>query len=224
MGYADVVLQDGPIGYWPLLSTGANPDGTHNGHVMTGAGGLTVATARPAPNGLTLNGTTGFLSTPHVAAWNTIVSGEAWIKTTMAAIGSIIDHDSWGASSVRGFQFRVLAAGQLSAFSVTSAGTFGTNAQSTTLINDGKVHHVAFTYDGTLRLYVDGVQNGTTDTTAGMFGNPENTPLQIGVSDAGSRQQWFNGYIADAAVYSTALSAATILRHYRGGLRGWVVT
>jgi hypothetical protein len=77
------------------------------------------------------------------------------------------------------------------------------------------VHHVVFTYDGTtLLLYVDGVQVDDVGSTRNL---PNSTDqLRLGVASGGG--SGFDGWFQDAAIYTAALDAATVLAHYTAGI------
>lgn len=81
---------------------------------------------------------------------------------------------------------------------------------STTPVNDGKWHHVAFVKTNTtntLTLYIDGILNGsTTNTITNTTINT--TPLQIG--RRGNGQNYFRGEIDEVRIWSTNKDQATI--------------
>jgi hypothetical protein len=81
---------------------------------------------------------------------------------------------------------------------------------STTAVNDGKWHHVAFVktnITNTLTLYIDGLPNGSiTNTIASSTTN--NTPLQIG--RRGNGQNYFRGDIDEVRIWSVNKSQADI--------------
>ena len=94
----------------------------------------------------------------------------------------------------------------------------GTAFYSTTRVDDDQWHHVAFTYDqaagGTDRFYIDGVESGAA-THASAWSWPTADDLLIGRSNS---TYWYryNGLLDEFRFYNTALSAAEILRIYRG--------
>lgn len=81
---------------------------------------------------------------------------------------------------------------------------------STTAVNDGKWHHVAFiktNTTNTLTLYIDGVPNGSiTNTITNTTINT--TPLQIG--RRGNGQNYFRGDIDEVRIWSSNKSQADI--------------
>jgi hypothetical protein len=87
-----------------------------------------------------------------------------------------------------------------------------TSIHSAPELNDGAWHHLVFTRAaGTLTLYIDGAPVAT--------GHGGTQPLisapgfRIGSLQSGVN--FYAGSIADAAVYSTALSAATVAAHFQ---------
>ena len=84
----------------------------------------------------------------------------------------------------------------------------------TQTLNTGTTYHIVATYNGsTMRLYVNGAEVGTGRAKTGNMRNSAQ-PLRIG---AFSSADYWDGAIDEAAVYSTALPAATILAHYNAG-------
>ncbi len=108
-----------------------------------------------------------------------------------------------------------------------------TVVRSSAVLNDGNWHHVVGTLNGaggTMRLYVDGVQAGqqsaiTAETLTGWWrvacGNLSGwttSPAWSGTVPTNlSANQSFIGYLDEAAVYQSALSAAQVLAHYERG-------
>ena len=79
--------------------------------------------------------------------------------------------------------------------------------------NANQWYHVAATYDGvTMKLYINGVLEGTTPTAL----LPVNTtnPLQIGGNSA--QGFWFPGAMDDVRLYGSPLSAALVADLYNG--------
>lgn len=85
-------------------------------------------------------------------------------------------------------------------------------ATGTQNLLDGQWHHVAMTRvksTGVCTLYVDGASQGT--VTGGTQSLNAATTVQIG---------GFQGFIADVAAYSSALSSTSIQAHYAAGFPG----
>ena len=125
-------------------------------------------------------------------------STACWVKTSMSgANGGII---TWGASgTLSRHSFKINTAGNL------RMEWQGGGFNSTGIINDDNWHHVAMTYDGsTVRLYIDGVEDGV------LEGVTLNTSVAGEIAVAiGSMQTYyhfFTGLIDDARIYDTALT------------------
>ena len=80
----------------------------------------------------------------------------------------------------------------------------------TTDLNDGEWHHLAGVYDSasnSMRLYVDGVQEGGTATLPGAFNQTSPLPQwNIGNNPGSPRSPWV-GWIDDVTIWDEALSA-----------------
>jgi YD repeat-containing protein len=97
-------------------------------------------------------------------------------------------------------------------FSITT--TSNTDYTVTQTLNSGTRYHIVATYNGsTMRIYVNGVQVGSGQSKTGNMRNAAQ-PLRIG---SFWTQDFWDGAIDEAAVYSTALSATEIQTHYTNG-------
>jgi hypothetical protein len=97
-------------------------------------------------------------------------------------------------------------------FSITT--TSNTDYTVTQTLNSGTRYHIVATYNGsTMRIYVNGVQVGSGQSKTGNMRNAAQ-PLRIG---SFWTQDFWDGAIDEAAVYSTALSATQIQTHYTNG-------
>jgi hypothetical protein len=80
----------------------------------------------------------------------------------------------------------------------------------TTVIDDGRWHHVVFAFTPTnVTIYVDGVTNGTFPLTLAVASA---NPLGIGFDD-GDTPLYFPGSLAEVALYPTALVAQELAAH-----------
>jgi hypothetical protein len=90
-------------------------------------------------------------------------------------------------------------------------------------IVDGQFHHVVGTYsNGILKIYVDGVLEGTTTGAASSI-RTNNRPLSIGSREYGNiydTNRFFKGTIDEVAIWNKELSIDEILLHYTNGLIG----
>jgi len=90
-------------------------------------------------------------------------------------------------------------------------------ADSVINIADGKWHHLVGRYDGVdMRVYVDGVQKGASESSPGTI------PVQAGSVRVGADYQatpanFFNGSLDDVRIYNRALSVTEIQQLYSMG-------
>jgi Concanavalin A-like lectin/glucanases superfamily len=88
-------------------------------------------------------------------------------------------------------------------------GTNFPNIVSTTPLNDGKWHHVAFVQESAIfKLYIDGVQEGITVTDYASNSTDNNTPLQIG--RRGNGRNYFKGEIDEVRIWNLGKTATQI--------------
>ena len=121
--------------------------------------------------------------------------------------------EKWGEAGPYPFVIRMLTSG-IDAGKVRVARYDGSNnpaINSTTLINDGRWHHIAFTTTsgfGTMNLYIDGVQQGAgiTDNTNTYTTN--SSPLFVGQRGNGINR--FKGEIDEIRIWSAAKSQMEI--------------
>ncbi len=162
--------------------------------------------------------------TPAPTQW----SAELWFSTTTATGGKLIgfENSQTGNGTNTGTDKHVY----MSTDGRLHVGVFSSNqnrvASSSASFNDGQWHHVVATQgtDG-LRLYVDGQQVASTTyttsrTTAGWWRVGGGYLTGWANAPAGAvTNHYFAGSIDDVAVYSTALSAATVSAHFGIGIQ-----
>ncbi|MCA9165890.1 MAG: LamG domain-containing protein, partial [Planctomycetales bacterium] len=124
-----------------------------------------------------------------------------------------------GGVNERSYFITVKPTGQIQ-FLVSPNGVNTYSVISTNAITLNEWTHVSGVFDGDaqeLRVYIDGVQLGTTATTfATIFDNAQ--PLLLGSGKVGgAAQSYFHGSIDDAAVYSRALSTTELNAIVRSG-------
>jgi hypothetical protein len=212
-----VVNTEGLVAYWPLAETSGTVAydiaGDHHGsyydHPHLGASGPDLATA------VTVNGIDQYVLLPRDVSND--FSLELWFATR-GGIGTAITQWWQGAGLldaevpgvVDDFGTSLDATGRVWA----GTGNPDTSLHSVPGLNDGSWHHLVFTRTqatGTLTLYIDGTQVAT-----GHGGTQPLTSapgLRIGVLQSGVN--FLAGSIADAAVYATALPAATVTAHFQ---------
>jgi alpha-mannosidase len=121
----------------------------------------------------------------------------------------------------------IMSHGGMASWAMTLMGTDGTlvwnsgagSVSSTNLLNDGQWHFAAGVYDGVSNsLYVDGVLNHSLSASGSIPGNASDHLLLGGDPDyttLGNNQRYFAGAIAQAGVFTNALTGAQIQQLYR---------
>ena len=111
-------------------------------------------------------------------------------------------------------------------FLTDDAGHFDAAAgiQGTTIINDGRWHHIAGVRDtaaGEARLFVDGVLEASLTDTTGTFLEVNTVPWNIGnvPGSGGFRYPW-DGLIDEVEIFDRALTEAEIRAIYEAGTAG----
>jgi signal peptidase I len=193
---------------------------SRNGTLTSGAtrtGGNCTTSASPA---LSLNGTTGQVTTSALVTAPNVFTIATWLRTTTTTGGKLIGfgNSQSGSSSSYDRQIYMNNAGKLvfgvyngTTFTITSAGSY----------NDGRLHHVAATLSSSgMALYVDGTRVGTNVSTT--RGEPQVGYWRIGYDNTSGwptapTSNYFRGDLDDTAIYLSALTAAQIAAEYAKG-------
>jgi hypothetical protein len=216
--YAAAVLTTaGLVAYWPLSEAKGTVvydiAGTHHGSYMNHP---VLAANGPGPRrAVSFNGTDDYALVPRDIRND--FSLEVWFNSSGGGVGT--DNTQWwqGAGLLDGevpdvvddFGTSLDATGQVWA----GAGDPDMSIHSGPGFNDGAWHHMVFTRTqatGELTLYLDGVAVASGHGgTQPLFAAPG---LRLGVLQTGVN--FYTGALADAAVYDTALTAATVADHF----------
>jgi hypothetical protein len=171
----------------------------------------TVDVTPPAVAGVTLNGTTGEITTTTSFVSPTSFTLEAWMKAPASGTGTFISHclPQTGVPSSYISQVGIVIGEAYGQFTDTASAS--QNLQATTRTDDGNWHHVAYVVIGSVShtLYVDGVQVKTATLTT----SPKATSSFIRLGRGGSAP-FTNGTQAYCAYYSTALNAIQVGNHF----------
>jgi hypothetical protein len=222
--YVRAVLDSSPAGYWRLndeaVATGLNGAGALAGSQPLEAAGVNTVTfgQQGAPlntatsHGIGLSGTTSAYLRSGSQSW-TLGALEAWVQTSSSdsSFRTIVGNNSVDTSS---------ATDAIMAMGVHSGALVGfrrgsPDVQSPGTIADGQWHHVVYTWGSdTGTLYVDGAQVATGSQPDSS--SPTGRALRVGKGFYGSTETGlsFVGAIDEVAVYSGALSSATVAAHY----------
>jgi hypothetical protein len=187
--------------YWKFDENSGSAAADASGHGNTGTlFNGPVWSAGKIGGCLRFNGSTTYIDCGNGASLNpgSQLSVAAWIN--MNAGSTSASQEILSKSSQ--YHFRVQAGGKLR-FAVGSATLNGTSVLST-----NTWHYVAATYDGAeMKLYVNGVLDGTLSNAALMSNNGLN--VRLGARDS-STPLCFNGLLDEVRVYNRAISAAEI--------------
>ena len=233
--YRSTVLADHPVGYWRLGEAGGAKltDQTSNGNDGTYHGGVSRrqrGALRGASNtAVALNGTSGYATIPNSPSLNPrrSITLEVWVKPKRSRnytqqIPILLK--SYTSHTYPFYQYTLFISDvpqrpKNLTFQVPNYGGLDGVSRNSTGWRYDRWNHIVGTYDGRkARLYVDGVEVGSKRVSGRL--SAYRTPLAIGAYDD-LKKDWvhcFNGKIDEVAVYSTALSAEDVLRHYRAGL------
>ena len=163
---------------------------------------------------MTLDGSSGLISSSQQVSNPTVYSEELWFNTVTTQGGKLIGFGSSQTGSSGSYDRHVymVNSGQLTFGVWTGQTNTITSAKS---YNDGQWHHLVATQgpDG-MALYVDGQSVGT---------NPQNQAQgytgywRVGGDNTwgGASSNYFAGVVDEAAIYSSELTPAQVLAHYR---------
>ena len=243
-----------PLLWWRLDDAGStaadsSSTGSHPGDFLGG-----VSTGQPGAltgNGaVTLDGSTGYVSSHNTISAPNAFSESVWFKTTSTKGGSVLAQTTVQAGS-GGTTDRTITMDNNGAlvFAVRQPGLGSPFGPPTTnyrnqgpIWNDGRWHQVVGVYDGsgTISLYVDGKLQGST-TGTDFLGNPVSAAgmptsyLRAGYADLSQIQMvfginfynraWplsehFNGSLDEPAAFDHALSAAQVQSMFAAGVGG----
>ena len=220
--YASAVLADNPTVFYRLDESAGTTatDSSGNGHDGSiASSGITYGVTGPTADSSD-SGETGISDDGSVvgvtASDSPLPSGdqprtmELWAKSTANQTG--IDEMAYGTGSTYEGSF-------LDIYNTTSQFClciYGDRALFNTSVNldDGNWHQLAITYDGdvTVSGYVDGTLVGTDQLSEAANTVTGGPGLGIAGSNVGTPTK-FDGSVADAAIYPTALSPARICAH-----------
>lgn len=208
-----ITSPDNKVSWWKGEGNPNDTAGTNNGTLV---GGTTYLAGRVG-QAFNLNGTNAGVTIPHNTNLNVNPGGfstEFWMRSNGPQGGQALVVDkSHGFVDSAGWAFQATnGSSNAIAFFMGAGGGGSTNfvgVASSVNPFDGNFHHIAGTWDGSnIRLYVDGVLQGTT-----AFTSPVNNTRAVNIGYAwggGSPQRWFNGIVDEVAVYSRALSESEI--------------
>jgi len=224
-GYAAEVLSDNPVAYWRLGETsGTNAVEEINGNDGTYANGVTLGSASllvddPDPS-IDLDGVDDRITVSNDSVFQ--ITGDL----SLEAIVQVSDDTKYhcaiqkddGVNRCYG-----LYAGQITTgypYVTLFIGNTPIVAYASTNIADGNPHHIVGTYDGSnLKIYIDGVVDGTTPTTGAI--DNDNAIVTLGDYDGTNTGFRLAGGLDECAIYDSALTSTQITDHFNAsGITG----
>lgn len=223
---ASAVIADDPFYLYPLGEQSGNTVADASGNSRTGSyqpsrsAGTSGTTAGPCRNSraTTLNGTSGYVSTPTKIANPNNFSMEIWFKTGTGSGGALMGFSDTQTGAENSAWDRVLYLtdyGQL-VFGVYPGRVAYVNSQQR--VNDDTWHLATATLSSAgMRLYLDGalVDSDSTVTTgrnySGYFQIGHNKLQGYRAAPSGD---FLNASLYNAAVFSGALTATQVSDHY----------
>jgi Concanavalin A-like lectin/glucanases superfamily len=229
--------------FWRLGQTDVTDSSSSGSATGTTVGGVTtgVPGAIDGDTAVTLDGSSGYLSSTEPLTLGTTFTESAWFKTTSIHGGSIVAMSSQaaGAGGVTDRAITMDNNGNIVAAVKGAGGGGGPFGPRQTTVrvqgptfNDGRWHQVVSTYDGTaLSLYIDGALLGSTVGTAGAgsTGGLTSGYQRVGYSDLAQNQAvfgrnfyhqlwpastYFQGSVDEVATYPVALTAAQVAEQF----------
>jgi len=208
--FQTAILAASPLSYWPLDessgTTATDYVGTNNG---TYEGGYTLAQTGPTEG--------GFGGAPNYSVHFDGTSADVRIPVGNLNLTTPMTMMAWVFAAPRDGNFHTFFGHSDSSYRLDFDGSGdahfndGANGEpsSPAAIDDGFWHHVAGVYDGTNDLlYVDGVMVASRAATTAVAGSTDD--VLIGGDPQYAPGRDFDGYIAHAAIFGKALSAAQI--------------
>ncbi|MDD5416249.1 MAG: MerR family DNA-binding transcriptional regulator [Candidatus Daviesbacteria bacterium] len=220
---------DGLVGYWDFSEgTGTkaydkSPYG-NDGTITAGAGGWTTG---KYGNAYDFDGASDGSGT-YIDVGNKITASnlssltiEAWLKRD-AISPAAEDHiiSNWTGT----YHFGTTS-NKFSIYLYNTTPTQG-SVTGTTTVTNGVWYHVVTTYDGSkIRIYVNGVEENSTDFSGSLRSSSTTTKIGAGGSYPGAWASYlFNGKIDEPRIYTRALSADEVKAHYLRGSSNTAVT
>jgi hypothetical protein len=168
-----------------------------------------VALQPVAANGLRFNGTSGFVQVAHHANLNAYpLTAAGWFRTTNSAnvVQGIVS--KYQDASGNGWAIMVVN-GRLRGFYYRTLANVAIDVTATTPVADGGWHHAAMVVDASGgRLFLDGVQVGSSSWAGAPGASTSTEPLQIGRYH--NYTQHFHGALDEISVWNRAFTASEI--------------
>jgi len=157
---------------------------------------------------------------PEIPEYDVIseVTLMAWIRTTYVTTWArLIDKSQW---QLNGYDLALRQDSHVPMFEFFVDNTTS-QVNATTPADDGEWHFVAGTFGNqTLRIYVDGIQEGESQSAGGVDINPNDWPIMVGAESSSGGGQQYVGAIDEVAVFARELSGAKIANLFENPMVG----
>lgn len=225
--YPTQVVADGATRYYRLndaVSSTTAADSSSNAvtatvnstsHVVFGNAGIVSGADTTASfDGSGLISTTSQTGLP-TSGGHSAASLEAWLSFTTTAVQVPV---ALGAANTNGQTLYIAVGGGVAQLWVSDGPGVNTNPAAVKL---GTYYHVVVTYDGatTVKFYLSGVLLATLTLGGAITWTYLTNSLTMGQEPNASFP--YTGLISEVAVYTAALSGATVLQHYLAALGSW---
>ena len=206
--YREMVLNDGAIAYWRL----SDLTDEVGGFTLLNGGAAVSFVPGQMGNAVDLNGSTQYLrNASFTPALTGPVTVEAWVRPDV--IGTNQRYVFLKGEAAFDWRLFIAPSGVVT-FQFTSTAAAARTVTGTTVLAAGQWYHLVGTWDGTnLKIYVNGVENGTANH-AGSTPRDSDNAIRIGLASA---PNYFDGLGDEVAVYATALTPDQIANHYTHG-------
>jgi hypothetical protein len=233
-GYPSLVAQSGPLAYYRLGDTGSaladsgahgltgvyGPNVRHSSVGMTSAGIRSQLFPGSLPGSDVAANTATVAANPTLAAANTGLTVEAWIKLSdYNRTGAFVPIVAYGRQVIGNVWALQITPQSTLAFYMKVNGAAGSYLIKSNALVPSQVYQVVATYDGgTAKLYINGALTGSVSASGPL--NYSGLSPQYGLTVGGAvggTSPTFNGAISDVSIYPAALPAATVQTHYLAG-------
>ena len=140
----------------------------------------------------------------------------AWMRTTnVTTWARLIDKSQWQTS---GYDL-VLNQGTQVPMLEFFVNNTTSQVMGTTSVDDGEWHFITGTFGNqTLRIYVDGIQEGEVGSNGGVDINPNDLPVMIGGESSSNGGQQYVGNVDEVAMFNRELTAEEIQNIFVNGM------
>lgn len=213
--YADVVLADGPVGYWrfgePSGTTAidSSPNGNDGAYLNGPILGVPGALIGDSDTAVHLDGVNDTVSVAHHSTLNVgnTFTVEGWLRRT--------DVTKTASLMIKGFQLVVMNAANNHEVWLRKPNVSTITRSATGVPADSAYHHIAVTKNasgpGAVQIYIDGQPVATIDVSPAQIIQNVTGPLRFGTA-AGAPVDY-----DEFAIYPTVLTPSQIQAHYDAG-------